>query len=463
MQLEPGKNAIVIGLGTSGMAAVRFLQAQGLKVSVSESRPEEQLNGSDTAMLERLGVQVETGGHSREFFNTADMVVPSPGVPLDLPIFQYIREKKVRVVGELALAAGRIPVPVIGVTGSNGKTTVTSLIGHLLQSAGRNVFVGGNIGTPILDYLMGEQNAEVAVLELSSFQLEIAGSFRPDIALFLNVSPDHLDRHGSMENYAAAKRRIFAHQQPKDTAVICADDPWVMNGPEDKAGTVLRFGFHPDSEALVTKNGVTISAVLPEGRIDEQYNLAGTSLFSNVNRLNAAAAILAARIIGCRPEAIETGLADFIPPDHRMTVIKDIDGVRYIDDSKATNIGAVTAALASCGSQVILIGGGRDKGSDFRLLEPAVREHVKQLILIGEAADSMSEALGSLVSTSKAASLEDSVRLAAKVAQPGNTVLLSPGCASFDMFTSYAHRGEVFRQAVLGLCKMKEETEEVKR
>ncbi len=463
MQLEPGKKAIVVGLGTSGMAAVRFLQAQGMNVFVSDSCSEEKLKETDLAMLDEMGVLFETGGHSREFFDKADIVVPSPGVPLNLPILEYMREKQVPVVGELALAAGRIPVPVIGVTGSNGKTTVTSLIGHILQSAGQSVFVGGNIGTPVLDYLSGEKNAEVAVLELSSFQLEIGESFRPDIALFLNLSPDHLDRHGSMENYAAAKRQIFAHQEPEDTAVICADDPWIMNEPVGNASTILRFGFHPDAEARVTQNGVVISAIISGENIDELYDLTGTFLFSNVNKLNAAAAILAARSIGCNAGAVRKGLADYILPDHRMTVVKDIDGVRYIDDSKATNIGAVNAALASCGNRVVLIGGGRDKESDFNMLAPAVRQHVKQLILIGEAADSLDKALGSIVPTSRAGSMEDAVFQAAKVSQPGDTVLLSPGCASFDMFTGYAHRGEVFRQAVSGLRKINVERVEVKR
>ncbi|MDH3330005.1 MAG: UDP-N-acetylmuramoyl-L-alanine--D-glutamate ligase [Desulfobulbaceae bacterium] len=458
MQLESGKNAVIIGLGTSGMAAARFLHARGLQVSVSESRPQELLSKDDLTVLHRLGVPIETGGHTLEFFAQADFVIPSPGVPLDLPVLDYMRGKRVRIAGELALAAGKISPPVIGVTGSNGKTTVTSLIGHLLHSAGKKVFVGGNIGTPILDYLAGDQTAEVVVLELSSFQLEIGGSFRPDIGLLLNVSPDHLDRHGSMENYAAAKQRIFVNQFAEDIAILSADDPMLKMEPEGKAGTVLRFGVHPDSQALVTNSGVILSALLAGEKKEEHYDLTETSLSSFVNRLNAAAAILAVRAIGCSPEVIRIGLADYIPPAHRMTPVGEIAGVRFIDDSKGTNIGAVEAALASSGSHVILIAGGRDKGSDFRLLEPAVRKHVRHLILIGEAADRMNKALGSAVPISRADSMEDAVHRSAELAQPGDTVLLSPGCASFDMFTSYAHRGEVFRQAVLRLSSMKQES-----
>lgn len=457
MRFESGKNAVIIGLGTSGMAAVRFLHARGMGVSVSESKPKELLSKDDLSVLHSLGVPIETGGHTLEFFAHADIVVPSPGVPLDLPVLDYVRGKRIRIAGELALAAGKISSPVIGVTGSNGKTTVTSLIGHLLQCACKKVFVGGNIGTPILDYLAGDQTAEVVVLELSSFQLEISGNFRPDIGLLLNLSPDHLDRHGSMENYAAAKQRIFVNQFAEDIAVLSADDPLLKMEPGGEAGTVLRFGVHPDSQALVTKGGVMLSAQLPGRKIEEHYDLTDTSLSSFVNRLNAAAAILSARAIGCTPEEIRIGLADYIPPDHRMTPVREIAGVRFIDDSKGTNIGAVEAALASSGSHVILIAGGRDKGSDFRLLEPAVRKHVRHLILIGEAAARMDEALGSAVPISRADSMEDAVHRSAELAQPGDTVLLSPGCASFDMFTSYAHRGEVFRQAVLRLPPLKQE------
>ena len=252
MQLVPGKNAVVIGLGTSGMAAASFLHAQGLNVSVSESRQETLLNAEDVSRIKRLGVRFETGGHSPEFFSNADLVVPSPGVPLDLPVIQTMRQKEVPVVGELALAAGRIDAPVIAVTGSNGKTTVTSLIGHLLKHAGKRVFVGGNIGTPVLDYLSGGQGAEIVVLEVSSFQLEIGGDFRPDIGLLLNISPDHLDRHGSMEQYTAAKKRIFVNQIESDTAVLSADDSALAGEPEGKAGNVWRFGVDTSCQAQIT-------------------------------------------------------------------------------------------------------------------------------------------------------------------------------------------------------------------
>ncbi|MFZ5797371.1 MAG: UDP-N-acetylmuramoyl-L-alanine--D-glutamate ligase [Thermodesulfobacteriota bacterium] len=452
MELAPGMKCVVIGLGASGLAAVRFLREQGLRVSVSEARPAESLAANDLTLLGELGVDWEAGGHRAEFFREAELIVPSPGVPLDLPVLRAARERGATIAGELAIAAGYLRAPVIAITGSNGKTTVTSLIGHLLRSAGRETFVGGNIGTPVLEYLRGSRPAEAIVLELSSFQLEIGGAFRPDIALLLNLTPDHLDRHGGMAGYVAAKRRIFVNQKAGDWAILGGDDPLVMAEEVATGATVFRFGATPGCEARVNEQGVLLSLEIGGRKIEEEYDLQATTLASIINRLNAAAAILAVRVFGCAPEAIRAGMADYEPPAHRMALVAERDGVRYVDDSKGTNIGAVAAALASSGKRVILIAGGRNKGSDFRPLAESVRRHVRHLILIGEAAAQMAAELGSLVPTSRAASMREAVRQASEIAEPGDTVLLSPACASFDMFTSYAHRGEVFRQAVRELA-----------
>lgn len=451
MQITKGTNCVVIGLGTSGLAAVRFLHGLGLRMSVSDSRVENQMDAVSLEELRKLGIAVETGGHTYDFIRNAQLIVPSPGVPRNLPVIEQARREGKVIAGEFALAAGRINRPVIGVTGSNGKTTVTSLIGHLLQAGNQRVFVGGNIGTPVLDFLSNSQEVDALVLELSSFQLEIGGEFRPDIGLLLNLSPDHIDRHGSMANYIAAKRRIFANQGAGDVAIIGSDDALVMQEKITTAGTVMHFGVQPLSEALVEDTGVLLRGGPLGLEHDEFYELSQTSLSSLVNRLNAAAAILAARVYGCDPEAIRRGLAGYVLPAHRMSPVAEVGGIRYVDDSKGTNIGAVAAALVSCGERVVLIAGGRDKESDFSLLADHVRKHVQHLVLIGEAADRIEAQLGLQAPVLRAASMEEAVRKATDVARPGDTVLLSPGCASFDMFTGYAHRGEVFQQAVLGL------------
>lgn len=454
MQLAKEKQCVVIGLGASGLAAVRYLHDLGLQVWVSESRLEDQIDGAVLSDLKDLGVKLETGGHSYDFIAQAGLIVPSPGVPLDLPMIQRARESGAIVAGELALAADRIKSRVIGITGSNGKTTVTSLIGHLLRAGKQEVFVGGNIGTPVLEYLCESQTANVLVLELSSFQLEIAGAFRPDIGLLLNLSPDHIDRHGSFDNYAAAKRRIFVNQSVDDVAIIGRDDELVMQEKITSAGRVLCFGVHPSSDALVQESGVLIRGKVLNEVNDEFYDLSGTVLSTYVNRLNAAAAILAARVYGCDPKAIQNALVTYNPPPHRMNLVAEIDGVKYVDDSKGTNVGAVAAALASSGENVILIAGGRDKGSDFSQLGDHVRDHVLYMVLIGEAAVRIENQLGKMAKVLHAGSMKEAVIKATEVASPGNTVLLSPGCASFDMFESYGHRGEVFKQAVLDLQKI---------
>ncbi len=450
MQLTAGMKAVVVGLGRSGLAMVRYLQQQKLEVAVSEYRQEDQLSAAERLVLEQCRVRLECGGHSTAFFNGADLVVVSPGVPTDLPVLVQARQRRVPVVGELALAAGCFQVPVIAVTGSNGKTTVTSLIGHLLRTAGKEVFVGGNIGTPILEYLLQPAGIEVVVLELSSFQLQLAGNFRADIGLLLNLSADHLDRHGSMEQYVDAKRQLFAWQRPEDIAILGGDDPLVM-AAVPAVGTVLQFGRQSNCRVCIDRDGVTVQPGFDEDGVRERYSLTGTRLASAVNLYNGAAAIAVARILGCSPEAVQTGLADFEPPEHRMAPLGKINGVLFVNDSKATNVGAVKAALSGFARDVVLIAGGRDKGGDFAALCPAVAEHVKHLVLIGEAGADLAEIFGKVVALEFSDSMKDAVECAFLAAAPGDTVLLAPACASFDMFTNYEERGRVFSQCVAEL------------
>ena len=439
---------VVMGLGISGRAAVRYLLACGAKVSVSDARPASGMKQEELDFLSASGVGLECGGHTATFLHLADMIMVSPGIPFDLPVLQEAKKRGILVVGELAVAGPAIAARIIAITGTNGKTTVTSLVGELLRQAGKKVFVGGNIGIPLFDYLCAPEAADVVVLEVSSFQLETAGDFRPDIALLLNITPDHLDRHGDLAGYAAAKERIFVNQGTSDIAILAGDDPLCREmaaGLTDRK--TLLFGHQADCRARVGQNRVVLN--LDGG--GETYALAGTALAGTTGGLNAAAAILAARCAGCSPKDIQNGLAGFIPGPHRLARVGEINGVAYYDDSKATNTGAVLSALRQFAGNVILIAGGRDKGDDYGLLRAAVGEKVKKLVLIGEAAGKIAAAMQGAVEIDYAASMEEAVGLAAGVAVPGDTVLLSPSCSSFDMFDSYGHRGKVFVAAVQGL------------
>jgi UDP-N-acetylmuramoylalanine--D-glutamate ligase len=443
--IQRGMRVAVMGLGISGRAAVRYLLGCGGRVSVSDARTASQMRQEELDSLRASGVNVECGGHSAAFLNQADMIMVSPGIPFDLPVLIEARARGIAVVGELALAGPAITVPVIAITGTNGKTTVTSLIGGLLHCSGKKVFVGGNIGIPLFDYLCEPAPVDVVVLEVSSFQLETAGDFRPDVALLLNVTPDHLDRHGDLAGYAAAKKRIFANQHANDIAILGGDDSLCREmaaGLKDRK--TLLFGHQNDCQAQVGRDRVVIDL---DG-VMEVYDLTGTALAGTTGSLNSAAAILAVRSMGCSSEDIRKGLAKFVPGPHRLAKVCEINGVAYYDDSKATNTGAVLSALRQFPGNVILIAGGRDKGDDYRLLRTVVGEKVKQLVVIGEAADKIAAALHGVVGIEHAGSMEDAVRMAAGAASPGDTVLLSPSCSSFDMFENYGQRGKAFVAAV---------------
>ena len=446
--IQAGEKAIVMGLGVSGRAAVRYLLARNMRVGVSEGRLERDLSDEERSFLGENSIHTEFGGHTVSFLTGGQFVVVSPGIAPDLKVLQQARKAGVAVVGELALAAEEVDVPVVAVTGTNGKTTVTGLIGQLLASSGKEVFVGGNIGTPLLEYLTEPTGAEVLVLELSSFQLEMAGEFRANVALLLNITPDHLDRHGTMEQYGAVKMRIFDHQQPGDTAIISGDDPLCNRLAREETGkTFLRFGHGEGIQAHI--NGSTVTVTEDGG--NEIYNLSDTDLAGGVGALNAGAALLAVRALGCQKEEIEEGLKRFRLKPHRMEWVAEIDGVNYYNDSKATNSGAVIGALQQLEPPVILIAGGRDKGDDYTLLLPQVEKKVSRLILLGEAREMIAQALEGATKIHQVDSMAEAVQLAYDKAVSGETVLLSPCCASFDLFDNYGHRGEVFRAWVRAL------------
>lgn len=459
--ISPGAHVLVVGLGKSGISAAEFLLAQGVRVSISESGRPAELDQEKIRRLKGEGVNLEIGGHSSEFFSAADLIVLSPGVPLDLPALAAARRQGVPVIGELGLAAAFIRIPLIAVTGTNGKSTVTALVGDLLRSAGKQVFVGGNIGTPLTEFLLESRQYDVAVVEVSSFQLDTAGPFRPDIAVLLNISPDHLDRYASYADYVASKFSILKAQRQSDAAILNADDAEIMawlartakghghgRFPESRLYYFGRSQQGRPGARLKGKTVVLSGCGEPAG-VDEEYDLAASVLNESPNLENAMAAILAARLLGCTAAAVRSGLAAFRTLPHRLALVAERNGVKYFDDSKATNVGAVFSALDSMNQPVVLIAGGRDKGGDFGYLRSMVRDKVKSMILIGEAKAKMAETFADLTEVHMADSMADAVAIAGRIAEPGEVVLLSPACASFDMFTSYAHRGEVFREIVL--------------
>ena len=453
-KIETGR-VVVMGLGKSGLAAVRFLRQQGARVMVSESAERETIDPEIPAWLAEKNIVSEFGGHSTELFVSADLIIVSPGVPLDLPVLLAAGEEKIPVIGELALAADYLRTPVVAVTGTNGKTTVTTLLGELLRADGKNVFVGGNIGTPLADYLVSSQDADAVVLEVSSFQLDAAENFRPDVGILLNITPDHLDRYASFAGYRDSKFQLFARQKSPDKMIVNHDDPEIMKHPAltaSGAGQRFFFGRDPRADNSVTVRDGCVAVRLAAASDEEVYELPAT-LAHPPNDENSMAAILGARLMGCSQQGIMRGLAGFSTLPHRLAFVTDIAGVGYFDDSKATNIGAVASALKAMTRPVILIAGGRDKGGDYSLLRSAVERHVKTMLLIGEARDKMAESLGDLVEVEKMESLAQAVQRAGRIAVRGDVVLLSPACASFDQFRSYVERGRVFQEEVHRLKK----------
>lgn len=454
--IKPGMKGLVVGLGKSGLSAVRFLKKLGAQVFVSESMPKKNLHRETLEQLAEMDVAYETGGNTLDFVEVADFVLVSPGVPLTIAQLGHARQIGMPVFGEMALARHYLNTPVVAITGTNGKSTVTSLIGDLCRAAGKKVFVGGNIGTPLTDYLLGPQDADVVVLEVSSYQLDSGLDFRPDVAVLLNISPDHLDRYGSYEEYVSSKFQIFEFQDETSHSVLNLDDPEIMNNERLWGnGRKKFFGSRIENrKGAEIRNGEIFLTGFENSR--EVYAVAGTLFETQPNTQNAMAGILAARLIGCNSEAIRTGIENFTLLPHRMTLAGEIGGVQFIDDSKATNIGAVQAALAGMKRPVVLIAGGRDKGAEYDSLNEIVAQKVKAMVLVGEAADKMTEAFQKVTVLERACSMEEAVCKSYQLSVPGDVVLLSPACASFDMFTSYSHRGEVFCEAVRTL-KIKRE------
>ena len=444
------KNIVVVGLGRSGVAAARFLRNRDARVTITDRAPADVL-ADPIAALEGVDVQLKLGGHDAKDFESADLVVISPGVPHTLPFLEPAWARGIPVIGEMELAAHFIDAPILAVTGTNGKTTTTELIGKMLQKSARRVFVGGNIGTPLIAYADGVQpRADVVVVEVSSFQLDTILDFRPATAVMLNISDDHLDRYASFEAYAESKWRIFANQAASDAAILNKMDAGVA-AMYHRQRPVARCQFF-STRAVVKGAKILRDRILTvaDGRENGSYSLAKTGLIGPHNRENIAAACLAAKEQGATDEGIQQAIDDFTGLPHRMETVGTVRGVRFVNDSKATNVDAVKRALECFDQPVVLIMGGQNKKGDFSQLKTSVREHVKTLVAMGEARDEIVTALAGDPEEGfrEAESMPDAVEKALDAAQAGETVLLSPACASFDMFANYAQRGDHFRKAV---------------
>jgi len=451
MELK-NKRVLVVGLGKSGKSAALFLRDCGARVTVSDVRSAEALAGEIPALLD-AGIMVETGGHGLLTFRRQDLIVVSPGVPCDTPELKQVRAFGLPIIGELELASRFLQGQIVAITGSNGKTTTTALLGKIFADAGGPTLVGGNIGTPVIDLIAQSTPQTTSVLEVSSFQLETVEQFRPHIAVVLNITQDHLDRHGTFENYAAMKARITAQQTAEDFFVLNAEDkPTQMLAAKTKAQVFWFSGrraikqgafVHGESIVFLPREGAKPEPVMP---------LAEIPLKGAHNVENVLAAVCAARLGGVSAESIRASVAGFKAVEHRLEFVATLRGVSFFNDSKATNVDATKKALEAFPGGVHLILGGKDKNSDYTELADLLRARVKTVYTIGSAAEKIERHLAGVVKIVSAGTLDSAVRQAAQLAVAGDVVLLAPACASFDQFTSYEQRGRVFKELVQGLA-----------
>lgn len=440
-----GRHFIVVGMARSGLAAARFLHSRGAKVTVNDARPEAAL--VEAEQLRAAGLTVVGGGHPHELFASADCLVVSPGVPLSTPAFDWARRAGVEIIGEVELAARFLRGRIVGITGTNGKTTTTSLIGEILGRGGLPVLVGGNIGEPLISLVDRSRDDGWVVAELSSFQLEAVEQLHVRVAVLLNITPDHLDRYDSMESYAAAKANILRRQEPGDVAILNADDARVAAMRALTPARVLFFSTTRPLDEGVSRRGDWVVA-RQDGVEQALISCADIPLRGAHNLENVMAALAAGLACGVHPDSMRETISSFKAVEHRLEFTAEISGVSFYNDSKATNVDAAIKSLEAFPGGITLILGGKDKGSDFSPLRRLVAERCRQVILIGAAAAKIGEALSGTTPLHRVDSMEDAVNLGFQLSVPGDTVLLAPACASFDMFDNYEHRGQVFKGAV---------------
>jgi UDP-N-acetylmuramoylalanine--D-glutamate ligase len=440
-----GKKFLVLGLARTGKECARFLANRGATVSVSDLRSEQELK-EEMASLAGLSIRYFLGGEDRNALAGVDCVIPSPGVPAENPLLRDAVARHIAVLSEIEIAYRFLTAPLVAITGTNGKSTTTTLVGEMLKADGKKVFVGGNIGAPLIGFICGEWHW--GVVEISSFQLEWVEQFRPRVAALLNLTEDHLDRYPDFASYCQAKERIFAAQREDDIAVLNRDDPLVWALRKRARGRIVSFGF---TEAKDGVYAVSDAVIWRDGSKEEKFPLGQVKIQGIHNVENMMAAIAVAKAVGTSQAAIQQTLEEFPGLEHRLEFVRERDGVRFYNDSKGTNVGAVVKSLASFSAPVLLLAGGVDKGGDYGVLRKEIKQKVRRLILFGAARQIIAKALGDLTPTIVVNDLTAAVRDAAEHAQPGDVVLLSPACSSFDMFRNYAERGRAFKSLVQGL------------
>lgn len=448
-----GKKVTVIGLGKSGLAACRLLLTQGAEVFVSEAKDDPSLRQGAESLV-RSGVAVELGRHTREWVKGRDLVVTSPGVPSSSSPLRWAESEKIPVMSEIELGYLFCKGKIIAVTGSNGKSTTVTLLGKMFKEGGQRAFVCGNIGEPFCDHVLEVSQEDWVILEVSSFQLEQCYSFRPRIAILLNISANHLDRHPSLEHYISAKNRITQSQREEDFFLLNADDSLAKDLGKNVSSRKRYFSRTKKVEGVFTKGKEILSSLDgQEERIGtfETFRLPGSH-----NEENALAAVLATLLAGVAPSAIQKTLATFEGLPHRIEFVGEIEGVRFVNDSKSTTVASTLCAVEALPDPLLLIAGGREKNENFRALRNPLLKKVKRMILIGEAREKIRCAVAGWVETTFAATLEEAVELAYRESKAGETVLLSPMCTSFDMFRDFEERGDRFKQSVEALRMRKQ-------
>ena len=440
-----GKRVLVVGLARTGVATALFCAERGARVAATDTRSADEL-GDCVSKLRDAGVQLQLGGYSDAILHGQELVVPSPGVPADAPLLIHARDLKITVWSEIELASWFLHGRLIGITGSNGKTTTTTLVDHILRHAGFATVLAGNIGTPLIAQANKTAEGTVTVAELSSFQLELIETFRPSIAVLLNLTPDHLDRHKTFSAYAAAKARIFENQIEEDAAILNLDDA--------ASGAIVPS--RPQVFWFSRKTNVEQGAFVSNGKLifrrnnkeEEILNCDEISLPGAHNLENVLAAAVAARLAGVQSPQIAEAVHSFAGVEHRIEFVAEIHGARYYNDSKATNVDATLKALEAFPGRIIVILGGKDKASDYSPLRELLRERTILALLIGSVAEKIERQIAGSVAIERAGTLERAVQIATCTAQPGDVVLLAPACASFDQFQNYEHRGRVFKELV---------------